>query len=199
VIGAVAKEARDHKAVVIVISGPSGVGKSTICREVIKRLGNVHLSVSATTRERGGAEADGQDYRFIAEEEFRRQIEQGMFLEHAEVFGNFYGTPLADVEEALAAGKSVILEIDIQGARQVKKVYPDALTIFILPPTPEQLAERITGRGRDADETAQKRLNLAQKEIAEAMGFYDYMVINKDLAEAVEEVAGIINKGIGDE
>ncbi|MGD8500408.1 MAG: guanylate kinase, partial [Phycisphaerales bacterium] len=118
---------------VVIVSGPSGVGKSTICREIIKRLNNVYLTVSVTTRPKSKAEVDGQDYWFISEKEFQERIDKGLLLEHAKVFGHFYGTPKDKVVEALKAGKVVILEIDVQGARQAKAVFPDAVMIFILP------------------------------------------------------------------
>jgi len=176
----------------IVLSGPSGVGKSTICREVIRRVEGLELSVSLTTRSPGPGEQDGRDYWFVSEAEFRERMEQGLLLEHAEVFGNLYGTPKDKVDEALNAGRNVILEIDVQGGRQVKTVYPDAVMIFILPPNDKALAERIGRRGRDAEEVAETRLNGASNEIAAAWQHYDNMVINEDLEHAVNEVVQIV-------
>ena len=143
------------------ISGPSGVGKGTICRELLKRLDNAYLSVSVTTRPRTPKEVDGKDYWFVSKDEFQRRIENGLLLEYAEVFGNFYGTPKDKVDEAIAAGKAVILEIDVQGGKQIKKMYPDTVMIFILAPTPKELAGRLLGRGRDDEETAKRRLSQA--------------------------------------
>jgi len=177
-----------------VVSGPSGVGKSTITAEVVKRLDNVHLSVSMTTRPRTPAEQNGRDYWFVSEEEFRKRIEQGLFLEYAEVFGNLYGTPKDKVDEALEAGRTVILEIDVQGGRQVKEAYPAAVMIFILPPDERVLAERIGRRGRDSVEATEKRLGGADNEIAAARKDYDKMVINDDLERAIEEVARIVTQ-----
>jgi guanylate kinase len=183
---------------VVIVSGPSGVGKSTICREVAKRLKNVHLSVSVTTRPKSEADADCRDYRFVSKEQFRQMVDDGKLLEHAEVFGNFYGTPKKKVEESLQAGKTVILEIDVQGAKQVKTVYPDAVMIFILPPTQKELAERMSLRGREDAQAAEKRLNGAGVEIAAAWQYYEHLVINDDLEQAIEEVVQIIKQNIGE-
>lgn len=177
---------------VVIVSGPSGVGKSTICKEIVKRLGNVFLSVSMTTRPRGNAEVDGQDYWFVSEREFQERIEKGLLLEYAKVFGHFYGTPKDKVIEALEEGQIVILEIDVQGARQAKAVFPDAIMIFILAPSAKTLAERIDHRGREAGEAAEERLNGASAEIAAAWQYYKHMVINEDLQQAVNECVQII-------
>jgi guanylate kinase len=177
---------------VVIVSGPSGVGKSTICKEIVKRLGNVFLSVSMTTRPRGNAEVDGQDYWFVSEREFQERIEKGLLLEYAKVFGHFYGTPKDKVIEALEEGNIVILEIDVQGARQAKAVFPDAIMIFILAPSAKTLAERIDHRGREAGEAAEERLNGASAEIAAAWQYYRHMVINEDLQQAVNECVQII-------
>ncbi|UCD50914.1 MAG: guanylate kinase [Phycisphaerales bacterium] len=181
---------------VIVVSGPSGVGKSTIVREVCRRADDVDLSVSLTTRKPGPDEQDGRDYRFISEPEFRERIEQGLLLEYAEVFGNLYGTPKDKVDEALAAGRSVILEIDVQGGRQAKAAYPDAVMIFILPPDEKALAERLDRRGRDTADVTEKRLDGASNEIAAAWQSYDNMVINEDLEHAIGEVIQIIEQAL---
>jgi guanylate kinase len=180
------------KGKVVIVSGPSGVGKSTICKEILKRLDYVYLSVSVTTRPKSDAEVDGQDYWFISEDEFQERIAKGLLLEHAEVFGHFYGTPKDKVEEALQAGKVVILEIDVQGAKIAKTVYPDAVMIFILAPSERDLAERLNHRGREAGEIAEERLNGASAEIAAAWQYYEYMVINEDLQQAVNECVQII-------
>ncbi len=182
------------KPKVIIISGPSGVGKSTIAREVAKRLDNVHLSVSVTTRPGSAAEVDGKDYWFVDRDEFQRRIDQGLLLEYAEVFGNLYGTPKDKVDEALAAGRSVILEIDVQGARKTKAIYPDALMVFVMPPAQKVLAERLSGRGRDDEAAREKRLNGAGHEIAAAWQYYEHMVINDDLDKAINEVIGLIEQ-----
>jgi guanylate kinase len=175
----------------VIISGPSGVGKTTICRELGRRFPNVYLSVSATTRAKSDAEVDGQDYHFIAMDEFNKLAREGYFLEFAEVFGNMYGTPKSEVNAALAEGKTVLLEIDVQGARQVKSKYPDAKMVFILPPTQKDLIERMDGRGREDEDSAKMRLAGANDEIAAAWRYYNNMVINDDLDQAVGEVAQI--------
>jgi len=183
---------------VVIVSGPSGVGKSTICREAVKRL-DAFLSVSATTRPKTDRETDGVDYWFISRQDFKQRIEQKDFLEYARVFGNYYGTPKQPVLEALRQRKTVILEIDAQGALQVKKVYPDALMIFILPPSQGDLASRITNRGRESDRAKEQRLEGAGNEIAQAWRHYGHMVINEELAQAINETVGIIKKSFAEE
>ncbi len=182
----------NRKGKVVIVSGPSGVGKSTICEEVVKRLNNVYLSISVTTRPRSEAEVDGQDYWFISEQEFQERINKGLLLEHAEVFDHLYGTPKDKVEEAVREGKTAILEIDVQGAKQAREIFPDAVMIFILPPTEKDLVERMNHRGRDAADDAEERLNGASNEIAAAWQYYKHMVINEDLQQAVDECVQII-------
>ena len=182
----------EKKTAILIISGPSGVGKSTICRQVVKRMKDIYLSVSVTTRQQTESEVDGQDYCFISKEDFDKRARTGMLLEYAEVFGNYYGTPRDKVQEALSAGKTVILEIDVQGARQAKEIYPDAAMVFILPPTHKDLVQRMNERGRDDNQTAEQRLNDAGDEIAAAWQYYQHMVINDNLEQAVKEVMDII-------
>jgi guanylate kinase len=182
----------DNAGKLIVISGPSGVGKSTICRRVIERTGGV-LSVSATTRPRGKNETNGKDYYFLTRPQFEEKIARGELLEYAEVFGNLYGTPADAVRKRLDEGQTVILEIDVQGGRSVRRLFPDALLIFILPPDLNVLAERIRGRNRgEDDETARRRLDAAKKEIEQAKTFYTRMIVNDNLDKAVDEVVEII-------
>jgi guanylate kinase len=185
---------KDTKGRIVIISGPSGVGKSTICKELVSRMDNICLSVSVTTREKSEQEVDGKDYWFISREQFEQRIADDLLLEYAEVFGNFYGTPQDKVDQTLAEGKDVILEIDVQGARQTKAKYPDAIMLFILPPTQKELAERLNDRGREDEESAEERLNGAGTEIAAAWQHYEHMVINDDLEQAVNEVIHIIEE-----
>ena len=180
-----------RKGKLVVISGPSGAGKSTICRQMLKRMDAV-LSVSATTRAKSSQETDGVDYRFTTREDFLGRVKRNEFLEYAEVFGNLYGTPRNTVEQMLDAGKTVILEIDVQGGRQVRQNYPEVILIFIMPPHLDELVNRISGRARDSAEVAKKRLAAAQREIAEAKEFYEHTVVNDDLEKAIKEVINII-------
>ena len=188
---------KSKKGKLIVISGPSGVGKGTICAEVVRRLSDVSISVSATTRPKAQTEVDGKDYRFVSLEQFQKMINEGKLLEYAEVFGNMYGTPKDEVDRALAQGRTIILEIDVQGGRSIKQRYPDAVLIFILPPDRGELARRLQNRGRDPVEAARCRLLGACDEIDEARKFYDNMVINDNLEQAVRKVIGIIKGDIG--
>jgi len=189
---------KTRKGKIVIISGPSGVGKSTICKEVVKRLDNVCLSISVTTRPRAEAEVDGQDYWFLSQQQFRKRINEGSLLEYAEVFGHLYGTPKDKVEEALGAGKTIILEIDVQGAREVKSVCPDVVMVFIFPPTEKELAQRIKNRGREGMEAAEERLEGAGTEFAAAWQYYEHMVVNDDLEHAVKEVIQIIKQNSGE-
>jgi len=176
----------------VIVSGPSGVGKSTICKEVVKRIEDAHISVSVTTRPKGEGEVDGRDYWFVSKEQFEQRIKEGSLLEYAEVFDHLYGTPKDKIDEALHRGRTVILEIDVQGGKQAKAIYPDAVMIFILPPSQKELVERMNLRGREDAETAEERLDGAGTEIAAAWQYYENMVINDDLEQAVSEVVQII-------
>lgn len=182
----------------VVISGSSGVGKSTICRELVKRAG-AFLCVSVTTRPKSNSEVNGRDYWFVDREQFEERNRAGEFLEYAEVFGNFYATPRDQVDRAIDDDKTVLLEIDVQGGRKIKKAYPDALMIFILPPNQDDLAERMKNRGRGEDgNTARTRLEGASRETAAAWQYYEHMVINDDLEQAIEEVVQIVKADTGE-
>lgn len=173
-----------------VISGPSGTGKGTICHELLQDMYN-DFSVSMTTRAARDGEVDGKHYFFVSKEEFEANIEKGNFLEHANVYGNLYGTPKDAVLKRLERGHNVILDIDVQGALQVKSSYPEAILIFILPPDMEELRKRLTGRQTDAPEVIEKRLAEAIGEI-KFMGEYDYYIVNDDLETAIAEAKAIL-------
>src|SRR5918995_5215330 len=153
-------------AKVFVITGPSGVGKGTLIERLLERIPELELSVSATTREPRPGEVDGRDYHFLSPEEFERRVEAGDFLEHADYSGNRYGTLREEVERRLAAGRSVVLEIEVQGARQVREAMPEAVQIFIAPPDPAALRERLEGRGTDSPAAVAARLATAREEPA---------------------------------
>jgi len=177
----------------VVVSGPSAVGKSTVCRRLKERLG-ARLSISATTRGKSPGEIDGQDYYFLTRQEFGRRIEAGEFLEHAEYLGQLYGTPAEPVRQALAAGSDVLLEIEVQGGIQVGGQIPQAVLIYLLPPQGQALADRITGRARDDRQEMTRRLANAQQEIqlARESGKYQHFVVNDVLDETVEQIVHII-------
>ena len=188
-----------NKGKLLVVSGPSGVGKGTICREVVKKT-NTTISVSVTTREKSDIETEGNHYYFISRQEFEKRIANNEFLEYAEVFGNYYGTPIDKTEQALAEGKNVILEIDVQGGIQAREQYPETVMIFILPPGRDALASRIASRGRGEDEaTLKKRLDAAEAEIAIGKEKYDHLVVNDRLEEAVKEVINFIETKTGEQ
>lgn len=179
-----------HAGKLFVLSGPSGAGKGTICKQVLKET-DVALSVSMTTRKPREGETEGVSYYFTNKADFLEKVAADGFLEYAEVYGNFYGTPKAPVIERLAAGGDVILEIDMQGALKVKENYPDGVFIFILPPSMAELRKRLTGRGTETAEAIELRLGETLKELS-YIDKYDYCVVNGQLAEAVARVKAII-------
>jgi len=180
----------------LVISGPSGVGKTTITRAVERSIPGSVFSVSATTRAKTEADVEGVDYHFVDETEFDAMIRDGAFLEWAGVFGKRYGTPRAWVEEQLARGRLVILEIDVEGAKQVKKAMPEAFGVFILPPSEDELLRRLRSRKREDEALIQKRFAEAQREIAEAgrCGSYDAFITNDVLERAIREAVETVTR-----
>ncbi len=181
---------KQKEGLLLIISGPSGAGKGTVVQELIGK-GGYALSVSATTRSPRPMEQDGVHYFFLSKEDFEQKVAENGFLEYACFCGNFYGTPRAYVEEQMAKGTHVILEIEVQGAFQVKEKFPEAVLLFLVPPSLAELERRLVGRGTEDAETIQKRLNRALEEL-ELMEQYDYLVVNDTVAEAAEDIAAIV-------
>ncbi len=180
---------------VVVISGPSGSGKTTVC-ERLRSDPSVVLSVSATTRSPRPDERDGVDYHFIRREEFLERVRRGAFVEHAEYNGRLYGTPREPLERALRDGRTVLVEIDVQGAAQMRRVYPDGLFIFLDAPAPAAAAERLERRNTESGEERRRRIAAAERErAAAASGCFDHRVVNDVLDDAVEEIRGLIQAG----
>lgn len=176
-----------------IISGPSGAGKGTLVRALTDKVPDIWVSVSATTRSPRAGEVPGVSYLFLSQEEFFRRIEDGKFLEWANVHGNYYGTPRDLIDEKVAEGKQVILEIDPQGALQVKKAMPESVLIFIVAPSMEELESRLSTRGTESAEQIRTRLRNANKEM-ELAGTYDFVVTNDDVARATEAIVRIIDE-----
>ena len=181
---------------VFVITGPSGVGKGTLIKRLLSRCPNLELSISATTREPRQGEVDGVDYHFLSAEEFERRVGEKDFLEFATYSGNRYGTLRSEVERRLDAGHSVVLEIEVQGATQVRAAKPDSIQIFIAPPDPVVLRDRLAGRGTDSADAIDKRLETAEIELA-SQGEFAYRVVNDDLGRAAAELEGIVRAELG--
>lgn len=181
----------DERGILIVVSGFSGAGKGCIMKELMKKYGNYALSISATTREPRQGEVDGREYFFKTREEFEKMIAKDELIEYAKYVNNYYGTPKAYVEEQLANGKDVILEIEIQGALKVKEKFPGTLLLFVTPPSAKELKKRLVGRGTETMEVIEERLLRAQQE-AEGMEQYDYFVVNDILSDCVDKVHQII-------
>ena len=176
---------------VFIISAPSGSGKSTLVGRLLATVGDLKFSVSYTTRKRRGAEVDGESYRFVSREEFEKMLANDEFLESAQVFGNYYGTHRGILEEARACQKDLVLDIDVQGARQLKAKIPEAVTVFILAPSRAVLEQRLRARSEDRDEVIARRLKDAAEEIGKYED-YDYVLINRELAEAEATLSAIV-------
>ncbi len=181
----------NNKGLLIVVSGPSGAGKGTVCSDYMSKYTDCSLSVSATTRSPRPGEVDGKSYFFLTEEEFRNKIENHGFLEHAVFCGNYYGTPKDEVMAMIDDGRDVILEIEVQGAMQVRSHYPEAVLVFVVPPSMEELENRLRSRGTETDEVIKERLHRAKEEI-KLVDKYNYVLINDILENATECLRSII-------
>jgi guanylate kinase len=174
------------------VSAPSGAGKTSLVNAALEADYQLVVSVSHTTRPARGGEVDGENYFFVSDDQFVQMIDEGKFLEHANVFGKQYGTSKAEVAAKRALGQDVILEIDWQGAQQVREAIPDAISVFVLPPSMEELAARLTSRGEDTAQSIEKRLGEAKQDMSQAIHF-DYLVINADFETALQDVASIVH------
>ena len=176
----------------IIISGPSGSGKGTVCKAMFDSMTDLHLSLSATTRQQRVGEQDGVDYYFLSRPEFEKMIAEDQLLEWANVYGQYYGTPMEPVLNAVNQGKDVILEIDVQGAFLVRKKFPTCVLIFLIPPSRLALEKRLKNRATDSDEEIEQRLKWAESEIQQ-VAYYDYLIINDEVEKAAYKVVNIIN------
>ena len=182
----------NDRGLLVVISGPSGVGKGTVRKALFEMpKHNLTYSVSMTTRAKRPGEIDGIDYYFVSREEFLKRVSEGKFLEHAEFVGNYYGTPLDKVNERLEDGQEVVLEIEVEGALQVKKKVPDCVMIFIVPPGKEALYQRLRKRGTESEDVIQQRIEKANREFKLAK-YYDYIVVNDEVSNAADRIMAII-------
>lgn len=179
------------RGLLLVVSAPSAGGKGTILKEIFQRDKNLRMSVSATTRQPREGEEHGKHYYFISKDEFQSLINSGSMLEYAEYVGNLYGTPRGPIEQWLAEGHDVVLEIEVQGGAQIKKIVPDCVSIFITPPSMEVLEKRLRGRGTEEEDTILKRLNTAIQELTQAEN-YDYVVVNDQLEDAIDDMQAIL-------
>lgn len=180
-----------ERSVLLVLSAPSGTGKTTIARRIVEEIPEAAFSISCTTRKPRGQEVNEVDYRFVSEQTFSAMLKEDAFAEWAEVHGNFYGTPRSEVDDALAKGRVVVFDIDVQGGEQIKARYPSAVTVLVLPPSFEELERRLRNRGTNEDKDIERRLLAAQSEIKRGKS-YDYCVVNDVLDLAIDEVKAIV-------
>ncbi len=182
---------KKREPLIIIVSAPSGSGKTTLINRLLEKIPEMQRSISCTTRQPREGEKDKRDYLFIPREEFKERIEKGEFLEWEENFGHYYGTPKEQFQEAVEKGEDIILSIDVKGARAIKRNFPESVSVFIMPPSAEELATRLRKRNTDREKDVSMRLEEARREIS-AADEYDYLVVNKELGEAVEELKSII-------
>lgn len=182
----------NRKGMLFVLSGPSGVGKGTVAKNLLQRNANLAWSVSSTTRAPRSGEINGKDYEFLSKDEFQNKVKQGFFLEWAEVHGNHYGTSRTQLEKLLLEGKNVLIEIDVQGAEKIKNSGFPCKMIFLMPPSEAELKQRLNGRNSETEETLQIRLKTAEKELEKTKN-YDYIIVNKDLVDTIQKIEKIIN------
>lgn len=182
--------AKEEQGIFIVISAPSGAGKTSICREFLKEYPRIRYSVSFTTRSARPGERDGKDYFFVSEEKFKEMVKDGEFAEWTEKFGYFYGTGIKTMRDFLELGNDLVLDIDTEGARNLKKTFPDGIYVFIVPPSLEELAKRLLRRGSESKADLERRLEKARDEINEVF-WYNYIIINDDIHKAIEQMKAI--------
>jgi guanylate kinase len=179
------------KSLLFIISAPSGTGKTSLCKEVIRDLSNLTFSVSSTTRNPRSGEVNGRDYFFVSPEKFQQMLDQGLFMEWTEIYGNRYGTSRAFIEKLMKDQVDILFDIDSRGARKILELYPEGISIFVLPPSLQELKKRLISRGADSSETITSRLKLAEQEMEDA-GFYQYTVVNDSFEEAVKKLKSIV-------
>lgn len=181
-----------HPGLLLALSAPSGTGKTTLARRLVDEVQGAEFSVSITTRERRGAEREGVDYHFVDERTFLKKIQKGDLLEWAEVHGHFYGTPRGPAERALTSGGVVVFDIDVQGGRSIQRIHPEAVLVFVLPPSLQELELRLRRRGTDGADTIRRRMLTARAEIEQGLAAYDYVVVNDDVDRALEDLRAIL-------